>query len=75
MKTKFKPSTATNAQICRISRDNFTIGDCTIMTDGFNTLIRLQKMGEMPTQEIDLPRPIFNRLIAWYQKEQVAVRK
>lgn len=57
-------------KVCLLNRDNKTVGDCWILTDGSQVSIVQQNLGEAPRQEISIPRAQFNRLIAWYLKEQ-----
>jgi hypothetical protein len=66
---------ATFNQICRLMRDNHRAGDWSISTDGSSVWISCQKIGEPPTADIEVPRRIFNRLIAAYTKPRRPVRK
>lgn len=75
MKTGASPQNATEKELCRITRDNSSIGNFTLMTDSHEVWISEQAAGSPPTQEITMRRETFNRLIEWYQKEQEFVRK
>ena len=57
-------------KVCTLRRDNFDTNDCWILTDGHRVTIAEQKVGEAATQSITLPRATFNKLIAWYMREQ-----
>lgn len=72
--SRYAPSKCSEAQLCRISRDNFETKDFSIMTDSYTVWLSEQKMGEQQKQHIGMPRPIFNKLIRWYLRSQVAVR-
>ena len=70
----YAPSKCSEAQLCRISRDNFETKDFSIMTDSYTVWLSEQKMGEQQKQHIGMPRAIFNKLVRWYMRSQVAVR-
>lgn len=70
----YAPSKCSEAQLCRISRDNFETKDFSIMTDSYTVWLSEQKIGEQQRQHIGMPRAIFNKLIRWYLRSQVAVR-
>ena len=70
----YAPSKCSEAELCRITRDNQDAGDFSIMTDSYTVWLSEQKMGEQQKQHIEIPRPLFNKLIRWYLRPQVAVR-
>lgn len=56
--------------VCRLRRDNYSQGDWTIHTDGHTVWISKQKVGAMPTAEISIPKGVFNKLLAGYERRQ-----
>jgi hypothetical protein len=56
--------------VCKLPRDNFEVADWNIMTDGTTVWISEQKLGRPPTQSLHVPKKIFNRLLAAYEKPQ-----
>lgn len=60
------PMTATKEEICEMLFDNVEVGDFSIMTDAATVWLSEQAMCEMPRQQIEMPRAIFNKLIKWY---------
>lgn len=61
-------------EVCTLRCDNKDVGDFWILTDGYQVSLRKQKMGEPPSEGICIPRAQFNRLIAWYMREQKPVK-
>lgn len=68
-------SHATFNQLIRVRRDNFNVGDFHIMTDSNLVWLGEQKVGKLQTQRFEIPRPIFNKLLKHYQKQQKFLRK
>ena len=56
--------------ICKIGRDHYEIGDWTIMTNGYDVWISKQKVGQQPTDHIEVPKAIFDRLLKAYERPQ-----
>ena len=56
----------TEKDILSMERDNFTVKDFGLLTDGFSVWLSEQAMGEMPTQKIRIPKPIFDALVKRY---------
>lgn len=52
--------------VCDMPRDNVTWQNFWIITDGGNVSLCNQKLGEHPTQSIDIPKKTFDRLVDWY---------
>ena len=50
-------------------------GNFGIMLTGYDIFLDEQAMGEKRKQGISIPRKHFDKLIAWYQKEQVTVNR
>ena len=70
----YVPAKCSEAQLCRIRRDNIETKDFSIMTDSYTVWLSEQKMGEAQKQHIGMPRAIFNKLIRWYLRPQKAIR-
>lgn len=71
-----RPCDAKNTdEVCALQRDNFDSSDFWILTDGYQVSIADQKRGAPPAQHINIPRPIFNRLVAWYMREQKEIKR
>jgi hypothetical protein len=58
----------TNA-VCELRRDHYEFGDWSIMTDGYRVWISKQKVGESPTDRIEVPKPIFDKMFDSYGKK------
>jgi Holliday junction resolvase RusA-like endonuclease len=54
--------------LCKMPRDNLTVGDFWILTDGYTVTICQQKTGHSPTEKVHVPRATFNRMVRWYTK-------
>lgn len=65
----------TEAKLLKLRRDNYDADDAWILTDGHRVSIAAQKVGENPTQKISLDRATFNKLIAWYMRDQKPATK
>ena len=67
MTKKLTPMKArTDGQICKLTRDNAELNDwCIVIGEGL-VWITEQELGKSPTQEIDIPRAVFDRLVRWY---------
>lgn len=74
-KPAFSPATCTESQLCRIKRDNFDVGNFTIMTDAHKVWLSEQPMGGTVVQQIGMTRSTFNKLVRWYLRPQKAIRK
>lgn len=59
-----------DAAVCRLQRDHYNIGDWTIMTDGYHVWISKQKIGEERTDHVEVPKRIFDQLLARYERPQ-----
>jgi len=68
-------SARTEAQIIDLPRDHYGFQNWCIMTDGYRVWISHQKIGEPRTAEIEVPKGIFNRLPALYEREQTPRRQ
>lgn len=68
----YAPATCTFKQLVTIARDNLSVGDFWIGTDGRNVWLTEQAMGERPKQTFAIKRRDFNRLIKWYLRPQRA---
>lgn len=53
-----------------LQRDNFSKGDFTILSDGFTVYLSEQMIGSPPSQEITIPKRVFDYLIKKYQEPQ-----
>jgi hypothetical protein len=62
------------AQIIELPRDHYGCNNWTIMTNGHNVWISQQKLGEPPTDQIEVPKGIFDRLLTFYEREQTPRR-
>lgn len=72
-RTEVSLADATYGELLRLRRDNYTCQDFTLMTDSGNVWIKQQGFGE--AQRIGIPRGVFNRLVALYQRPRKFVRK
>ncbi len=63
------------SELIRLERDNFEVKDFSILCDSFHVWLGEQKMGESPKQRIEIPRAVFNKLIAHYQRKQKYIRE
>lgn len=61
-------------EVCDLTRDCLTWGDWSIMTDGVRVWISRQKIGEKPTHNIEIPKPIYDRLHDAYSRPLKIVR-
>ncbi len=61
--------------VCRLRRDHYEIGDWCIMSDGYRVWISKQKLGESRTDHIEVPKRIFDQLLARYERPQKTVRR
>lgn len=69
-------SNATFNELCRFERDNIEVGGgWSIMTDTYNVWLSKQQVGEWPTDKIEVPRAVFNRMVKQYLKPRKLVRK
>jgi hypothetical protein len=50
--------------------DHKDTGDFWILTDGWRVSLYQQKTGHPSTQNITIPRAEFNKLVAWYMRDQ-----
>ncbi len=57
-------------EVCNLRTDSKDVGDYWIMTDGYQVTMHEQKLGKPTTQDIAIPRTVFNRLIDWYMRDQ-----
>ncbi len=64
---RLKPRDAkTLKQICSLKSDGTWYGDYWTSLSERTFTITKQKLGEMPTEQITLPRFIFERFVNWY---------
>lgn len=74
MKTELKeiaPFDCSEAQLCQIASDNFSVGDFSILTDGYHVWLSEHHPGEQQKQHIEIPPKVFRKLVNWYLKPQV----
>lgn len=57
-------------QVIEIACDHFSKGDFTILCDGVTVCLTEQALGSAPSQEITIPKQIFDYLITKYQEPQ-----
>lgn len=60
----------TEAQIIELPRSVFSFQNWRIHTDGYRVWLAKQKVGESPTDHIEVPKGIFDRLLTMYEREQ-----
>lgn len=60
------------ADIIKLPRDHFEVGDWSIMTDGFTVWISQQALGEQRTDHIAVPKKVFDGLLEKYTQPQDA---
>lgn len=61
-------------QICSMPRDNMECRGFWMMLNGDGTCsvtITAQRVGESPTQQINIPRRVFDLFVDWYMKPVV----
>ena len=56
------------AQLCKLPRDNWTVGDFWLCTDSHEVTVCAQKLGQPSTAIVSIPRKVFNALIKRYTK-------
>jgi hypothetical protein len=61
-------------QVCALRRDNLTIGDWWMLTDGYQVTLTEQKIGNAPKQQINLPTALLNKFIKWWNTKQRPLR-
>ena len=67
MTKKLTPMKArTDGQLCKLPRDNADLGDWCLIVGGATIWITEQELGKSPTQEIDIPRAVFDKMVRWY---------
>lgn len=64
------PADCSEDQLCRIGRDNISVGDFSILTDSYRVWLSEQKIGESPKQGIEIPPAVFKKLAQWYFRPQ-----
>lgn len=52
--------------VAKMERDHFDYKDFSILCDGYTVWLGEQKIGENPSQKIQIPKSIFDRLIRKY---------
>lgn len=65
----------TEKEICSLRTDNYATKDFTIMICEDNIYLSEQRSGEQRKQKIIIKRTDFNKLIRWYQKPQVTIKR
>jgi hypothetical protein len=65
----------TFSRICSLQRDNITFGDYWMLVQERTVVISKQKVGESRAESAELPRHIFEKFIAWYEKPQKVTRR
>lgn len=58
------------ADVIKLRRDHYTFQNWTIMTDGYRVWISKQKVGENRTDHVEIPKRIFDQLLARYELDQ-----
>ena len=66
IKTKTPIECKTFNDICNMPRDNISIGDFWILTDGYEITIARQKEGHESEAKISIPKSVFNKFARWY---------
>ena len=69
-KTRSLRLVKSEAQVCEIPRDHYRFQNWSIMTNGHQVWISKQRVGEQRTDHIEIPKGIFDRLLALYEKPQ-----
>lgn len=52
--------------ICNMPRDNLTLKDFWILTDGYEVTLARQKLGHEAEEIISIPKAVFNKFARWY---------
>jgi hypothetical protein len=60
------------ADIIKLPRDHFDVGNWSIMTDGYMVWVSQQALGEQRTDHIAVPKTVFDKLLAKYIQPQGA---
>ena len=58
------------SDVISLRRSHYGQNNWRIMTDGIRVWISQQRIGEAPTDRIEVPKGIFDRLLALYEREQ-----
>ena len=56
--------------VCRLKTDSFDVGNFWVLHGGNVISFAEQKLGHKATQTITIPKKTFDRMIAWYLREQ-----
>lgn len=64
----------TEDEVCTLPRDHYGFQNWCIMTSGHTVWISRQKVGEQPTHSIEIPKGVFDRLLALYERPQTPRR-
>lgn len=73
---KMSPKQArTDEEVCRLNRDNISVGDYWIIGGGDDVYISRQKEGQPAESNISIPRDVFIRMVNWYQRPQKLRRR
>jgi len=64
-----------NAQICKLKRDNVSTAGFWLLIDGPNVTLAKQKVGESAEQMLSIPRSQFDKLARWYVTGKMTAAK
>jgi hypothetical protein len=53
-------------KVCRLPRDNFSVGDFWIMSDSREITVCHQRIGEYAKATVSIPKQQFDKFIRWY---------
>lgn len=68
-----KPSDcASEDDACKLSDSGHEVGNWWMLTDGYRVTLAEQNAGDKPKQAITIDPKVFNKFVAWWQKDQAA---
>ena len=60
----------TEKHLLSMSRDNITFGDFWMLNSSDHVTMAHQKVGEGARAMLSMPKKEFNRMVAWYMRDQ-----
>lgn len=65
----------TERDVIALERDNWQFGDFGLLCDGFSVWLSEQPKGEAPRQKVEIPKAVFDKMVAAYTAPQKTQRK
>lgn len=61
--------------VVMLERDNWQFGEWSILCDGYRVYLSCQPRGEPPSQHIEIPKSVFDRMVDAYTAPQKRTKK